>query len=171
MGEYIPLPRLLVLPSALCLGFTRGCSSRSSVNDRRSITWLNSLSTSCIAPVLFRRNKSRNRDGPGHDVMREKQSTATQSTASREWWGLKPFLMSNALHILLVFVPAGILTGHMGWNSTAVFVLNMLAILPLAMLLSNATEELAAEAGQVVGALLNATFGNAVEMIVSAFGT
>lgn len=42
----------------------------------------------------------------------------------------------------------------------------MLAILPLAMLLSNATEELAAEAGEVVGALLNATFGNAVEMIV-----
>ena len=44
--------------------------------------------------------------------------------------------------------------------------MNMLAILPLAMLLSNATEELAAEAGEVVGALLNATFGNAVEMIV-----
>jgi Ca2+:H+ antiporter len=34
------------------------------------------------------------------------------------------------------------------------------------MLLSNATEELAAVAGEVVGALLNATFGNAVEMIV-----
>ena len=42
----------------------------------------------------------------------------------------------------------------------------MLGILPLAMLLSNATEELAAVAGEVVGALLNATFGNAVEMIV-----
>jgi Ca2+:H+ antiporter len=43
----------------------------------------------------------------------------------------------------------------------------MLAILPLAMLLSNATEVLANEAGDVIGALLNATFGNAVEMIVS----
>jgi Ca2+:H+ antiporter len=76
--------------------------------------------------------------------------------------------MSNELHILLVFAPAGILSGVLGWNSTAVFILNMLAILPLAMLLSSATEELAAEAGRVVGALLNATFGNAFEMIVVA---
>lgn len=55
----------------------------------------------------------------------------------------------------------------MGANANIVFLCSMLAILPLAMLLSNATEELANEAGEVIGALLNATFGNAVEMIVS----
>jgi Ca2+:H+ antiporter len=45
--------------------------------------------------------------------------------------------------------------------------LNVLAILPLAELLSETTEDLAADAGQVFSALLNATFGNAAEMIVS----
>jgi Ca2+:H+ antiporter len=43
----------------------------------------------------------------------------------------------------------------------------MLAIIPLATLLNFATEELSANAGQTIGALLNATFGNAIEMIVS----
>ena len=47
------------------------------------------------------------------------------------------------------------------------FVLNFLAIVPLAGLLAFATEELAAKLGQTIGGLLNATFGNAVELIVS----
>lgn len=69
--------------------------------------------------------------------------------------------------MLLVFVPVGILFGALGWNPTAVFIFNILAIVPLAIFLSFATEELSVNAGQIAGALLNATFGNAVEMIVS----
>lgn len=49
----------------------------------------------------------------------------------------------------------------------ATFCLNFLAIIPLAALLSFATEELAATVGPSVGGLLNATFGNAIELIVS----
>jgi len=48
-----------------------------------------------------------------------------------------------------------------------VFVLNFVAIVPLAALLSVGTEEIALYSGDVVGGLLNATFGNAVELIVS----
>ena len=76
-------------------------------------------------------------------------------------------LGSNYVNILLVFVPAGIITGAVGANPTAVFILNFLAIVPLASLLSFATEELAAKLGQTLGGLMNATFGNAVELIVS----
>ncbi|KAL9080691.1 MAG: hypothetical protein Q9157_000578 [Trypethelium eluteriae] len=76
-------------------------------------------------------------------------------------------LASNYVNVLLVFVPAGIITGALGTNPTAVFILNFLAIIPLASLLSFATEELAAKLGQTIGGLLNATFGNAVELIVS----
>ena len=47
------------------------------------------------------------------------------------------------------------------------FVLNFVAIVPLAALLSVGTEEIALYSGDVVGGLLNATFGNAVELIVS----
>lgn len=75
-------------------------------------------------------------------------------------------LMSNYVNVFLVFVPIGIIAGAMKWNPTAVFVLNFIAIIPLASLLSFATEELSAELGQTLGGLMNATFGNAVELIV-----
>ncbi|GFF90262.1 vacuolar calcium ion transporter [Aspergillus udagawae] len=76
-------------------------------------------------------------------------------------------LVRDYVNVLLVFVPLGIISGALGWDSTVVFSLNFLAIIPLASLLSFATEELAATMGQALGGLLNATFGNAVELIVS----
>jgi hypothetical protein len=76
-------------------------------------------------------------------------------------------LTSNYVNVFLVFVPIGIIAGAMGWNPTAVFILNFIAIVPLAALLSFATEELSAKLGQTLGGLMNATFGNAVELIVS----
>ncbi|KAG0644398.1 Sodium/calcium exchanger protein-domain-containing protein [Tuber brumale] len=79
----------------------------------------------------------------------------------------KVILLSNYVNTLLIFVPLGIVAGAMKWNSTAIFVMNFLAIIPLAALLSFATEELALMVGETLGGLLNATFGNAVELIVS----
>ncbi|EKD19898.1 manganese resistance 1 protein [Drepanopeziza brunnea f. sp. 'multigermtubi' MB_m1] len=79
----------------------------------------------------------------------------------------KVTLYSNYVNILLVFVPLGMVAGAMGWNSTVVFFLNFFAIVPLAAVLSFATEEISMKLGQTMGGLLNATFGNAVELIVS----
>jgi len=79
----------------------------------------------------------------------------------------KVTLLSNYVNILLVFVPLGIVAGATHWNPTAVFILNFLAIVPLAAMLSFATEEISMRLGQTMGGLLNATFGNAVELIVS----
>lgn len=76
-------------------------------------------------------------------------------------------LTSNYVNVLLVFVPLGIVSGAVGWSPTATFILNFFAIIPLASLLSFATEELSAKLGQTLGGLLNASFGNAVELIVS----
>ncbi|RLL93143.1 hypothetical protein CFD26_100271 [Aspergillus turcosus] len=76
-------------------------------------------------------------------------------------------LVRDYVNVLLVFVPLGIISGALHWDSTVVFSLNFLAIIPLASLLSFATEELAATMGQALGGLMNATFGNAVELIVS----
>lgn len=70
------------------------------------------------------------------------------------------------MNVFLVFVPLGIISGICKWDQTAVFILNFLAIIPLASLLSFATEELSVKLGQTLGGLLNATFGNAVELIV-----
>ncbi|KAJ5497954.1 Sodium/calcium exchanger membrane region [Penicillium expansum] len=76
-------------------------------------------------------------------------------------------VVRDYVNVLLIFVPLGIIAGALGWDSTTVFILNFFAIVPLASLLSFATEELAATLGQALGGLMNATFGNAVELIVS----
>lgn len=70
------------------------------------------------------------------------------------------------INILLIFVPIGIALNYSGVNKVAVFVVNFVAIIPLAAILSFATEELAMYIGEVLGGLLNASFGNAVELIV-----
>ena len=75
-------------------------------------------------------------------------------------------LASNIVNVLLAFVPLGILAGALHWGSTVIFIFNFLAIIPLASLLSFATEELSVKLGQTLGGLLNASFGNAVELIV-----
>lgn len=74
---------------------------------------------------------------------------------------------SSPVNYLLIFAPLGILSEHLGWSSNAVFWLNFCAIVPLASLLAFATEELSEHVGETLGGLLNATFGNAVELIVS----
>lgn len=81
--------------------------------------------------------------------------------------GAKLTLLSSPVNYLLVFVPLGLLAGVLGWSSNAVFWINFCAIVPLASVLAFATEELAEHTGQTIGGLLNATFGNAVELIVS----
>ncbi|SZF00816.1 unnamed protein product [Blumeria hordei] len=76
-------------------------------------------------------------------------------------------LYSSYVNILLVFVPLGIFSGLQNWNPNLVFAFNFLAVVPLAAVLSFATEEISMKLGETLGGLLNATFGNAVEMIVS----
>ncbi|KIW01888.1 calcium/proton exchanger, variant 3 [Verruconis gallopava] len=67
---------------------------------------------------------------------------------------------------LILAAPVGIALHFTSVDPLAVFIVNFLAIIPLAGLLSFATEELALRVGEVLGGLLNASFGNAVELIV-----
>ena len=75
-------------------------------------------------------------------------------------------LGSSRANLLLAFVPLGMAAQWCGWGSLSVFVLNFLAIVPLAKLLGDATEQVSMLLGSTLGGLLNATFGNAVELIV-----
>jgi hypothetical protein len=79
---------------------------------------------------------------------------------------IKGTLFCSWANLLLFCVPLGLVAGELGWDATWVFVLNFLAIFPLAEILSYSTEELSASVGNIFGGLINATFGNAVEMIV-----
>ncbi|TVY74683.1 Vacuolar calcium ion transporter [Fusarium oxysporum f. sp. cubense] len=83
------------------------------------------------------------------------------------WHTSKVTLLSNSVNVLLVMVPLGIIAGKLGWSPTAIFTINFFAIIPLAAVLSFATEEISMKLGETLGGLLNATFGNAVELIVS----
>src|SRR4051794_12873917 len=72
------------------------------------------------------------------------------------------------LNWLLIFVPAAILLEFLTPTAqTWIFIASCLAIIPLAGWLGRATEELAHHTGEGVGGLLNATFGNAAELIIA----
>jgi Ca2+:H+ antiporter len=69
---------------------------------------------------------------------------------------------------LLVFVPLMFAAQHFRpLAHTLLFVLSVLAIVPLAALLSHATESVAAKTGNAVGGLLNATLGNLTELVIA----
>jgi Ca2+:H+ antiporter len=68
---------------------------------------------------------------------------------------------------LLIFVPISLAAHFLSWGSLAVFITASLAIIPLAAWMGAATEELAVVVGPSLGGLLNATFGNATELIIA----
>ena len=74
----------------------------------------------------------------------------------------------NPLLWLLSFVPVVFIAGK-AWPEahTLLFLLSVLAIVPLAALLSHATESVAAKTGDAVGGLLNATLGNLTELVIA----
>ena len=74
----------------------------------------------------------------------------------------------NPLLWLLVFVPVLFVAAKLKHDAhTLLFVLSVLAIVPLAALLSHATESVAAKTGDAVGGLLNATLGNLTELVIA----
>jgi len=69
--------------------------------------------------------------------------------------------------VLLVFVPISVAAEVGHWGASVVFITAALGILPLAGWIGEATEEIAVVVGPSLGGLLNATFGNATELIIA----
>mmetsp|Transcript_56900 Transcript_56900/g.123829 ORF Transcript_56900/g.123829 Transcript_56900/m.123829 type:complete len:402 (+) Transcript_56900:144-1349(+) len=68
---------------------------------------------------------------------------------------------------MLLALPAAYVAHYTEAEPQYIFLTNFIAIIPLAWLIGKATEDVAAKVGETLGGLLNATFGNAVEMIVT----
>lgn len=85
---------------------------------------------------------------------------------SRILHSCKSIVLASYLNIFLVLVPVGIAAKFGNLSPGIVFGVNAAAIIPLAGLLSHATESVAQRMGDTVGALMNVTFGNAVELII-----
>ncbi|KAG2499475.1 hypothetical protein HYH03_002422 [Edaphochlamys debaryana] len=108
------------------------------------------------------------------DARRQTFASGRSSTMRRgpvSWWetdaqAVKEIL-SNWINILLVAVPLGLAAGFLKWDAAWIFSLNFLALIPLALVLGDVTEDLALRYGSVIGGLINATFGNIVEIILS----
>ncbi|KAJ6442198.1 vacuolar calcium ion transporter [Purpureocillium lavendulum] len=79
---------------------------------------------------------------------------------------LRDIIFSSWLNVLLVFLPVALLSVHVRQSPLFVFASNSIAIVPLSVLLTDATERIAAHAGDTIGALLNISLGNLVELIL-----
>nr|AVR29899.1 putative calcium-hydrogen exchanger 7 [Ganoderma lucidum] len=90
------------------------------------------------------------------------------STEGQPSWlhSYKFFIFGSYLNVLLVFVPLSIISHNLHWDAALRFGFSFIAIMPLAAMLGTATEQLSLKLGQTLSGLLNASFGNAVEIIV-----
>ena len=80
------------------------------------------------------------------------------------------FKAENVLALLLVFFPITLVLEYfVHASATTLFITSAVAIIPLAGLMGKATEHLAERVGAGLGGLLNATFGNAAELIIAIF--
>jgi Ca2+:H+ antiporter len=75
--------------------------------------------------------------------------------------------LQNILSVFLIFTPVSIAGHFLHWSDPVVFITSALAIIPLAAWMGTATEEIAVVMGPALGGLLNATFGNATELIIA----
>jgi len=73
----------------------------------------------------------------------------------------------NPFDLLLLAAPVAFAAELLHWEAAILFFASGLAIMPLARLIGVATEELAGRLGSAAGGLLNATFGNATELIIA----
>jgi Ca2+:H+ antiporter len=77
------------------------------------------------------------------------------------------FLTKNPQSLLLLALPLTLMAQLLAWSPVAVFGLAALGIIPLASYIGQATEDLATHTDPRIGALLNATLGNAAELIIT----
>ncbi|KAL9620466.1 MAG: hypothetical protein Q9160_005051 [Pyrenula sp. 1 TL-2023] len=124
-----------------------------------------------IPPPAPPPNVAKERDGKESSTI---ENGPRPKAHTRFWNVAKTIILSSWINWLLLFVPVGIGLGALGKakgehspvSPTVVFAMNAIAIIPLASLLCLATESVASKLGDTWGALMNVTFGNAVELII-----
>src|SRR5574342_485518 len=77
------------------------------------------------------------------------------------------FTKSSIFFLLLIFVPVAIILDSVHANHIILFIIAVIALLPLAKLIGASTEHLSTHYGSTLGSLLNVTFGNAAEIIIA----
>ncbi|KAF9373445.1 hypothetical protein CPB97_000533 [Podila verticillata] len=146
---------------------SNGGSSSRPVSLRSNNEPLSPIDTNPIRRVTVRSERSLpRRSGTLLDKEHREPQTIGGKIAAIPGY-LKLVLFATKINVLLIFIPLGIIAHFLHWPEVAIFLLNFIAIIPLAKLLGYATEEIALRLGENLGALLNASFGNAVELIMA----
>lgn len=132
---------------------------------------------SSLSPRVFRKDKVHQTQVlHGIDTVRSGQHRPVDKTVIRSN-GLPSFsasltlttraiIFNSWINVLLVFVPVAIVSYLTKAHPIIVFTTNAIAIIPLSGLLTYATECIASEAGDTIGALINISFGNLVEIVI-----
>ncbi len=79
------------------------------------------------------------------------------------------FFKKQPIQLLLIAFPLALLAKWLDWGETWVFALSAIGVIPLAGLIGQATENIAVHTGAKLGGLINATLGNAAELIITLF--
>ena len=162
-GNTRPYPALTDTPTRNDAGAPAGSTTSSSTVPAEGISTdhVAEKTTSTSPPPAPPPHEAGDGEAPSSIEPEEKQNIII-----RFYEACKEIIFSSWINVLLVFVPVGIAVQAAGVNKTIVFAINAIAIIPLAGLLSHATESVASEMGDTIGALMNITFGNAVELII-----
>jgi len=102
------------------------------------------------------------------DMDREERKKAALKRKIPVGAQLRAVFFGAWINLMLVFVPVGFVLYYVHLQGVVVFIINFLAIIPLAAILSYATEELALRVGETMGGLLNASFGCVIPSNFSA---
>lgn len=110
-----------------------------------------------LAPIDAPSNRTPSKECPNVNVNGENAGMAMRRIPVKAQFRA---VLGSWINVLLIFVPVGfaINYAHVG-SPWPTFIINFIAIVPLAAMLSFATEELALRAGETFGGLLNASFG------------
>ena len=108
----------------------------------------------------FQKLRSKKKVDSTRNVVEDNEPTLSSAEVL---WNM---LFGSSINLLLLVGPFAVLSYYHKWSPTAIFVLNFLTMIPLAAMLGDFTEEAAAHTNQTIGGLINASFGNAVEVVV-----
>lgn len=98
-------------------------------------------------------------------LLTEKEPEEPKDYSFRE--GAREIIFNGPLNVLLLCVPCALLSNSFGFDDSVTFFFALLSLAPVAERLGFVTEQLAIHTNETIGGLLNATFGNATELIVA----
>ncbi|CAD7059791.1 unnamed protein product [Tilletia caries] len=125
------------------------------------------IMSSETTPLLNSRGLPVNAADSNHSLPMHRSSHSSAPNFAKSFWWL---FTSSWLNVLMVFIPLGFLAEHLHWGALMIFVFNFLAIVPLAKLLGDCTEQVSIKLGPTLGALANATFGLIVAIVALTQG-